>query len=150
METKPVLSADARDAIRDLIQINSDSYRGFETAADAIENPAYEALFRRIANERRRHRDELARLVETDGEKAGSFKGKLHRWWLELRAGVQGGDEHAVLAEAERGEDEIKARYESVLGSYDAAAIQKTLRAHQAEINRHHDQIKVLRDASKK
>lgn len=44
----------------------------------------------------------------------GSLKADLHRRWEDLRNAISGGDK-AIIDEVERGEDYIKAKYETAL-----------------------------------
>ena len=39
----------------------------------------------------------------------------MHRGWLDIKSVVTGKDDHAIIAEAERGEDVAKAVYENAL-----------------------------------
>jgi uncharacterized protein (TIGR02284 family) len=43
----------------------------------------------------------------------GSLKADLHRRWMDLRDAISKGGDKAVIEEVERGEDYIKAKYET-------------------------------------
>ena len=106
------------EQLQDLIRINIDSCKGFEQAAETIESPSIANLFGQMAKDRRHHAEQLRRLVELTDEEAedcGSIKGTVHRWWLTARGTLNGGDDHVVLIEAERGEDAIVKCYENAL-----------------------------------
>ena len=45
----------------------------------------------------------------------GSLTGAVHHWWMNIKSLVTGGDETAIIAEAERGEDAAKTAFESAL-----------------------------------
>ncbi len=151
METTTNLNDDTLDAVQDLIEINLDSHKGFETAANQLEaSPQLANYFRECGQERHRFARDLQSVVSVNGEKperSGTLKGTAHRWWLEIRGAVQSGDEHAVLAEAERGEDAIKHKYEDVLKSTAGSPLNKTLQQQYMEVKRRHDQIRDMRDA---
>ncbi|MFI4897451.1 MAG: PA2169 family four-helix-bundle protein [Phycisphaerales bacterium JB059] len=151
METTTSLNDDTIDAVQNLIEINLDSHKGFETAAEQLEgSPQLATYFRECGQERQRFARDLQSVVSVNGEspeRSGSLKGTAHRWWLEIRGAVQSGDEHAVLAEAERGEDAIKHEYEDVLKSTAGSPLNKTLQQQYAEVKRRHDQIRDMRDA---
>lgn len=138
------------EGIQKLIEINIDSGRGFESASEQIDNRDIANYFRRIGARRQEFARELQDVVAANGETpedSGSVKGTLHRWWLGLRGTVQSGDEHAVLAEAERGEDEIKERYESVLKDTAGSPLNETLHYQYRSVKQDHDTIRDMRDA---
>ena len=66
-----------------------------------------------------------------------------------LREALSGNDVHAVLAEAERGEDAIKSKYEDVLQDGSAAPVSDVLQRQYVEIKQAHDRVRDLRDAWK-
>ena len=45
----------------------------------------------------------------------GSVSGSMHRAWTNIKSTITGMNEHAVLAECERGEDTAKHAYEAAL-----------------------------------
>lgn len=150
METTSHLRDETIAGLQDLIQINIDSSRGYRAAADEIENPRIATLFRECATERQAFSEELKRYVEMNAvepKDSGSIQGTLHRWWLEIRGTVQGGDEHAVLAEAERGEDAIKHRYEEIMRDTAGSPMSSVLLQQYELVKRRHDQVRDMRDA---
>lgn len=150
METVSTLNKDTIKGIQNLIEINIDSSKGFKAAADKIENREIAGMFRQCATEREQNATQLQSLVRVNGEDSednGSIRGTMHRWWLEIRGTVQQGDEHAVLAEAERGEDAIKHRYEDTLKETAGSAVNSVLQKQYAEVKSRHDQIRDMRDA---
>ena len=50
-------------------------------------------------------------------EDDGSFLGKSHQRFLDLKAAVTGRDEKAIVNEVERGEDYLKEKFEAALNS---------------------------------
>lgn len=150
METASHLRDETIECLQDLIQINIDSSRGYRAAADEIENPRIASLFRECATERQAFSEELKRYVQMNAvepKDSGSIQGTLHRWWLEIRGTVQGGDEHAVLAEAERGEDAIKHRYEDAMRQIAGSPVGNVLMQQYESVKRRHDQVRDMRDA---
>lgn len=150
METATNLNNETLSGLQDLIRINIDSAEGFRSAADKIESEHVATLFRDCAAERERFSNELKSYVRMNNEtpeESGSVAGTLHRWWLELRGTVQDGKEHAVLSEAERGEDAIKEKYESVLKDSAGSAVNDVLQQQYAAVKARHDQIRDMRDA---
>lgn len=152
LETKDNLNESTIKEVQKLIEINIDSSKGFVEAAGNIENASVARYFRECGARRDGFAGELQRYVARSGETpedSGSMKGTVHRWWLDLRGTVQDGDEHAVLAEAERGEDAIKERYEKVLKSTGGSALNSVIQRQYASVKSDHDKIRAMRDASK-
>ncbi|QEG36914.1 PA2169 family four-helix-bundle protein [Bythopirellula goksoeyrii] len=135
-----------------LHQANIDSAKGFEEAAKDVENAKLAADFRSWSEERSKQAQELASLIEiNEGEvdREGSWLGDLHRSYISLKAAITSDDEHAVLAEAERGEDHIKGAYEEVLEQCPGTAVNNTLQHQYANVKKIHDRVLELRDACK-
>lgn len=152
METITDLQDQTLKALHELVQITQDSGEGFNHAADAIENEFLSGLFRDMAQQRWAFSEQLRNYVEINGEDAdtdGSWKAKFHRWWLDIRAKLTDGDAYTVLAEAERGEDEIKETYENLIKETTGSAVNDVLHQQYAEVKRGHDRIRDLRDAYK-
>lgn len=153
-ETTTTLNEKTLDKLRDLVRINEDSARGFEESADMVDNEQLKRLFTELSVQRGRFAEQLMQYVEMNGEDAddaaeGSWRGQIHRWWLDLRAAVTGGDAYSVLAEAERGEDAIKAMYEEIITKTTGSAVNDVLHRQYVEVKKGHDTVRDLRDAVK-
>lgn len=151
MESKTQLSNATIKNVQDLVEINIDSAQGFEKASELVEGP-FSPLLKQFANQRRGFAGELASLLEKNGLSArtdGSWEGRIHRWWLDLRNRVASNHLHAVLAEAKRGEDTVRSAYEDTLRDQPASAVSDVLHHQLAEIKAAQDRIRDLRDASK-
>jgi uncharacterized protein (TIGR02284 family) len=149
VETKSHLQAETVDALQDLIQTNVDARDGFRFAAERIENIAISSAFEMFAHERQLQADELSAFVETNGEEArreGSYAAAVHRAWMNIRELLSSGDDHAILSEAERGEDQIKSAYETALRNTAGSAVNDVLTRHYAQVKAAHDRVKLLRD----
>jgi uncharacterized protein (TIGR02284 family) len=150
METITNLNDETIKGIQSLIEINIDSSKGFDQAAEKIENDQIANLFRECGRERDKNAGELkvaAAINNEEPEDSGSLKGTAHRWWLNIRGTVTGGNEHTVLADAERGEDAIKKRYEEVLKDTAGSPLNDVLQRQYAQVKARHDQIRDMRDA---
>lgn len=150
METITNLDKETIGGVKSLIEINIDSSKGFETAAENIENADIAGYFRQCSARRAQFAEQLKRVVDvnnTDIPESGTAKGSLHRWWLNVRGTVQNGDEHALLAEAERGEDSIKHEYEDVLKKTAGSPLNAVLTDQYASVKETHDTIRDMRDA---
>ncbi|MEQ9097281.1 hypothetical protein AY599_20720 [Leptolyngbya valderiana BDU 20041] len=150
METITNLDKDTVGGVKSLVEINIDSSKGFETAAENIENADIAGYFRQCSARRAQFAEQLKRVVDVnnaDVPEDGTAKGSIHRWWLDVRGTIQNGDEHAILAEAERGEDSIKNTYESVLKKTAGSPLNAVLTDQYASVKETHDTIRDMRDA---
>lgn len=69
--------------------------------------------------------------------------------WTVLRSPsytISGGDSHAILSEAERGEDAIKGAYEDAMPSVTANIVHDVLSRQYLRVKADHDRIKSMRD----
>jgi uncharacterized protein (TIGR02284 family) len=132
-----------------LIETTVDSITGYEDSAQNIDNERLREIFRQRANERQQVVSDLREEVRRLGgepEDSGSFLGKAHQRFEDLKAAITGRDEKAIINEVERGEDYIKAKFEAALNSEDlgAEARQVVERAYQS-VRAGHDQISQLK-----
>ena len=104
-----------------LIETLIDSVTGFEDAAANLDSQSrLQSLFRDRAIERQRVVEDLRSEVRRLGgnpEDSGTFLGKTHQRFLDLKAAVTGRDEKAIINEVERGEDYLKEKFETALES---------------------------------
>jgi len=101
-----------------LIATTIDSITGYEDSAQNIENERFREIFRQRANERQQVVENLraeVRRLGGDAEDDGSFLGKAHQRFEDLKAAVTGRDEQAIINEVERGEDYLKDKFETAL-----------------------------------
>lgn len=111
---------DEISTLNSLISTTIDSINGYEDAAGHSEAGRFQQIFRERAGDRQRVAEELRAEVRRLGgepETGGSFMGKTHQSWLDLKAALTGHDDKAIINEVERGEDHIKAKFEDALGS---------------------------------
>lgn len=149
METIKNLNDKTLKGVKSIIELNTDASEGFQKAADQIENADIAGYFRQCSSRRAQFAEQLKRVVQLNDEDApqsGTAKGKLHRWWLDIRGTIQDGDEHAILAEAERGEDAIKQEYEEVLKGTAGSPLNAVLSDQYAAVKETHDTIRDMRD----
>jgi uncharacterized protein (TIGR02284 family) len=139
--------------LNNLIETLKDGQEGFKQAADGVNNPKLKSLFRDYSEQRSRFatalQSEAYRHGETDPETRSSATGALHRGWINLKSALTGGDEHAILAECERGEDSAVEEYKKALDDGLSPSAQELVSRQFAEIKAAHDRIRSLRDAAK-
>jgi uncharacterized protein (TIGR02284 family) len=120
---KPVTDHDHSHEIstlNTLIATTIDSINGYENSAKDVENERFREIFRERASERQRVVEDLRAEVRRLGgnpEDDGSFMGKTHQRFEDLKAAVTGKDEKSIINEVERGEDYLKEKFETALNS---------------------------------
>lgn len=153
LETTHSLDSETVDKLQDLTQMNIDSRDGLRYSADQVKEPSIATMFREAAEERSRHAAELQHYVtlnEREPKRSGSMVAAVHRSWIAIRDTISSNDLHAVLAEAERGEDHIKAAYEDALKRTAGSAVNDVLQRQYACVKKVHDRVRDLRDSTKK
>jgi len=110
--------SDTISTLNTLIATTIDSITGYEDSAQNIDNERFREIFRQRANERQQVVESLRSEVRRLGgnpEDDGSFLGKAHQRFEDLKAAVTGRDEKAIINEVERGEDYLKDKVETAL-----------------------------------
>ena len=103
-----------------LIATTVDSITGYEDSAKNVENERFREIFRSRADERQQVVQDLrteVRRLGGDPEESGSFMGKAHQRFEDLKAAITGRDEKAIINEVERGEDYLKEKFETALNA---------------------------------
>ena len=140
---------DVIDALQDLTECCKDGEYGFRACADQAKRQDLKSTFQQRADDCRKAAQELNDQIRSLGgtaENSGSAAGALHRGWVSVKATFSSYDDKAVLEEAERGEDNAKARYTKALKQPLPAAIKLIVERQMQGLQRNHDQIKMLRD----
>lgn len=132
-----------------LIATTIDSITGYEDSAQNIDNERFREIFRQRANERQQIVEQLRAEVRRLGgnpEDEGSFMGKAHQRFEDLKAAVTGRDEQAIINEVERGEDYLKDKFETALNGDTLSGESRSVveRCYQS-VRSGHDQISQLK-----
>src|SRR3954453_13392660 len=140
---------DEISTLNTLIATLIDSITGYEDAAANSEAGRFAQIFRERAGERQRCVEELRAEVRRLGgnpEDDGSFMGKTHQRFLDLKAAITGRDEQAIINEVERGEDYLKEKFETALNDGPLSGESRALveQAYQS-VRSGHDQISQLK-----
>ena len=112
--------SEAISTLNTLIATTIDSITGYEDSAKNIDDQRLREMFRSRADERQRVVEQLrseVRRLGGDPEDGGSFLGKTHQRFEDLKAAITGRDEKAIINEVERGEDYLKDKFETALDS---------------------------------
>jgi len=139
------------EVIDNLIETLKDGQEGFKQAAESVRNQALKTLFSDYSQQRSRFATALQSEARRHGEAEtrSSATGALHRGWINLKSAITGGDEHAILAECERGEDSAVEEYKKALDDGLTPSAQDLVSRQFTEVKAAHDRIRSLRDASK-
>jgi len=114
--------SDTISTLNTLIATTIDSITGYENSAENIDNERFREIFRQRATERQDVVEQLRAEVRRLGgnpEDDGSFLGKTHQRFEDLKAAITGRDEKAIINEVERGEDYLKGKWQAALQSGD-------------------------------
>lgn len=135
--------------LNELIETTLDSVTGYEDSAENVDNDSLRETFRKRADERQKVASDLrseVRRLGGDPEESGTFLGKAHQRFEDLKAAITGRDEKAIVNEVERGEDYLKAKFEKALESGDLTGESRQVveQAYQS-VRSGHDQMSQLK-----
>jgi uncharacterized protein (TIGR02284 family) len=135
--------------LNSLIATTIDSVDGYETAATDASVEQFASMFRSAASDRRIVMQDLrAEVVRLGGEPEddGTVLASAHRVFLNLRDAITGKDDKAIIAEVERGEDHIKAKFEDAIADHDVNAdTRAVIESGYNAVKRGHDQMRDLK-----
>jgi uncharacterized protein (TIGR02284 family) len=134
-----------------LLETTKDGEEGFRTCAEAVTNPRLKTVFEDAARRCDGGAAELqAEIRKLGGEPAtsGTVGGSLHRAWTNIKSSITGKDEHAVLAECERGEDAAKSAYEAALKEDLPPNVKAIVQRQYQGVKENHDRIRNMRNQS--
>lgn len=142
---------EAITTLNTLIATTIDSVTGYEDSAKNIDNERFREIFRTRADERQKVVEELrseVRRLGGDPDDSGSFLGKAHQRFEDLKAAITGRDEQSIINEVERGEDYLKEKWQAALqsGKLDGESHNVVERCYQS-VKSGHDQISQLKHA---
>ena len=141
--------------LNELIETLKDGQKGYADAMVDVKDAHLKDLFKKYAAQRSGYitelEDQMFKLdLKPDTNEGSSITGTIHHAWIDLKAAVTGHDNHAILAECERGEDVAKKAYELAGKVQDLPGALKSIIEKQAQgVKAAHDEIRGLRDSSK-
>jgi uncharacterized protein (TIGR02284 family) len=143
---------DVVDVLKDLVECCKDGEYGFRECAEQATSPQLKSTFLQRADDCRRGAQELNDCIRQYGgtaEEGGSALGAMHRGWVSIKSKLTTYDDKAVLEEAERGEDNAKARYMKAMQKNLPADVRQVVERQMQGVQRNHDQVKMLRDQAR-
>jgi len=143
---------DPISVVEHLIERCKDGQKGFREAAEKANSTDLKTFFNQVSAERAGFAQELqtqlATLGKPEKKASGSVEGALHRAWVDTKVAL-GGDDHTVLDWLEHGEDVAKDAYQKALSGNLPASLREIVRRQADSVQRVHDKVKSLRDATK-
>lgn len=138
--------------LNSLIETLKDGQEGFKQSASGVDDSQLKTTFDTLSLQRSKFagelQNEVVKLGEPDPEDSSSTTGAMHRAWINVKSAVMNRDRHAILAEAERGEDSAVAAYKSAMEKELPAPIRDIVSRQQTEVKSAHDKIRALRDST--
>jgi len=138
--------------LNNLIETLKDGQEGYKQSASGVDDPKLKTIFDTFSLQRSKFAGELQSEVVTmgdpDPEDASSVTGSMHRAWINVKSAVTNRDRHAILAEAERGEDAAVSAYQKALEKNLPAPIRRIVSRQSTEVKEAHDRIRALRDST--
>ena len=141
--------------INSLIETLKDGQEGFRQASEAVKDSQLKTLFNEYSLQRSKFAGELQNeaisLGEHNPENRSSSAGAMHRAWINLKSAITSQDDHAILAECERGEDSAVSEYKKAMEEEEfSSPIREAISRQYTDVKSAHDRICELRDVGKK
>ena len=105
-------------AIKNVLDICHDGAKGYDRAADEVNNEEFRTIFHRLAQQRKLFIEELKNDMRDQGAELkdhGTVKGYFHRNWLDLKSAFSNKEDATIIEEAIRGEKEALDVYDHTL-----------------------------------
>ena len=136
------------DTLNGLLTTVVDSIDGFEQANTSVETAKYKSIFDEVVRERRKLSADIETQIRQAGgtpDDEGSMLASAHRVLMRLRDAVSRGD-IAVVDEAERGEDHIKAKFQKAADDRELSQpVRQFVEAAASRVKAGHDRIRDLK-----
>ena len=138
--------------LNSLIETLKDGQEGFRQAAEAVKDSQLKSLFNEFSLQRSKFAGELQshaiQLGESNPEDSSSTAGALHRAWINMKSAITSQDDHAILAECERGEDSAVGEYKKAMEDVELpSSVRDVVSRQYTDVKAAHDKVKALRDA---
>ncbi len=138
--------------VHHLIERCKDGAKGYETAAEDVEDADLKDLFRKYAVQRDSMITELQNQLHQMGkmdDESSSIEGTIHRAWIDLKSAISSKDRKRILEECERGEDYAVKAYQEALNSNLPGTLKQVIEQQYQDVKAAHDHIRALRDSAR-
>lgn len=140
---------DGLAVLKTLSDTVADSVNGYRDAAQHVESDQFRQMFTQLADDRSQALSDLQSEVTRLGgssDRDGSTLGNLHQRWLDFKANITGRDDKAVINEVERGEDYLKEKFETALGTESLdSSIRAVVERAYGSVRQGHDRVRDLK-----
>ncbi len=136
--------------LNSLIETCKDGEKGYTASAEDAKDSELQTILRRYAQQRADFARELSAVVRAQGgdpDKTGSVSGAVHRGWINLKSALSTREPHAVLVEAERGEDVAVSTYRNASEQLYDPTLRDLVSRQFSGVKAAHDHIRELRDS---
>lgn len=143
---------DVIETLNDLVEIHNDRIAGYEKALKELkpEDADLKSGFLNYIKQSHEFKSALGTeiqvlkgTIDTDTTTGG----KLYRMWMDIKSAFTGNNDHAILSNAEFGEDNVQKAYRHALKEELPANIRALIQSQQIELKVAHDEVRALRDA---
>ena len=108
--------------LKGLVNIINDGKEGYESAAEATDNPQLKALFTKYSAQRAGYAQELKNHIATHGgdsaNEDGGILGALHRTWIDVKQALSSKEDTAILEAVTTGEKAAIEKFDAALKNY--------------------------------
>lgn len=104
--------------LNNLLEKTYDAEKGYRLGSEKVENSSVKRFLDNKIGQRRDFAEQLKSEILAYGElpeNGSSFKGDLHRTWMNLTASLSPNETEVILKEVERGEKAFVAEYDEIL-----------------------------------
>lgn len=109
---------DLLEELEEILEKNKDAQKGFSRASENAQSAALRIYFERKSQERHNFNNELKNALSsayTDFDADGSFKGTIHRTWMDVKSFFSSDNDEAMLQESIRGDKAAVEEYDEVI-----------------------------------
>ncbi|MBJ6116865.1 PA2169 family four-helix-bundle protein [Pontibacter sp. BT310] len=106
------------EVINELTQFVNDRIEGYKTAAKETRDPAHKAYYNELVGQSQQFSNELNSTLSRVGgdmQHDTTIKGKLYRGWMDVKSGITGKDEKAIIDSNLYGEEWAQKAYNDAL-----------------------------------
>lgn len=147
-----------KQVVNDLVKINNDRIEGYQKATEQLQKSNGDAdlvaLFNEciaLSTENKAALTKAGNQYNTDAVDDTTVPGEIYRVWMDMKAAFSGDTRQAVLESCEFGEDAAQKAYKEAIKNYEdlPTHIMQLIQSQKTELQKHHDQVKKLRDVEK-
>lgn len=106
------------EVLNELTQFVNDRIEGYKTAAKETRDPAHKAYYNELVSQSQQFSNELNSTLSRvggDAQHDTTMKGKLYRGWMDVKSGITGKDEEAIIESNIYGEEWAQKAYNDAL-----------------------------------